>query len=588
MSEPLSLAQLNAVDVEEFVLLLAGIYEGADWVARTAAQKRPFKTIAGLKRGLVEVVRDAPAEQQRALLEQHPDLGVATENLAERAQSALEQKTAGLTDIGEQTRSRLAALNQDYRRRFDMPFILAAGGPRGLGLAPAQIEATLVRRLARNRNLEFAENLRQLHRIAELRLNQRLGFTPALGNEIWDWAQALAEHSEPEFAARGELTATYLTQAHQACMRQIEDWMRDVCGFDEVRVDAVGNVVGLYHGVHVDSPRLMAGSHYDTVRNGGRYDGRLGILVPMICVRELSASGRRLPIGIEVVAFSEEEGQRFAATFLGSRALLGQFDPAWLDRCDADGISMAEAMRLAGFDPADIAAIARDPSRYSGFVEIHIEQGPVLDALDLPLGVVTSINGAVRMMGDAVGMASHAGTTPMNQRQDAALAVAELALYVERRASAVPDTVGTVGVLEVAAGSVNVVPGLCRFSLDIRSTTDEARDACLQDVLAQVERISEQRGVSFTIEETMRAAAAPCNPAWQQRWADAVAALDLPVHRLPSGAGHDAMKMHEAMPQAMLFVRGGNDGISHNPLETITSDDAQHCVDAFINLLEST
>ncbi|MFK7966826.1 MAG: 2-oxo-4-hydroxy-4-carboxy-5-ureidoimidazoline decarboxylase [Burkholderiaceae bacterium] len=587
MSESLSLAQLNAVDVDEFVLLLAGIYEKADWVARAAAQHRPFMTLASLKRGLVEAVRDAPADQQRVLLEQHPDLGVATQSLAERAQSAREQKAAGLADIDDQMRSRLATLNQDYRSRFGMPFILAAGGPRGLGLSPAEIEATLVRRLTRNRNLEFAENLRQLHRIAELRLNQRLGFSPALGNDVWDWAQALAEYSEPEFAVRGQLTATYLTQAHQACMSQIEAWMRDACGFDEVRVDAVGNVVGVYHGADPESPRLMTGSHYDTVRNGGRYDGRLGILVPMICVRELSALGRRLALGVEVIAFSEEEGQRFAATFLGSRALLGQFDANWLERRDADGVKMVEAIRSAGFDPADIPAIARDPARYKGFVEIHIEQGPVLDALDLPLGVVTSINGAVRMAGTAIGMASHAGTTPMNQRQDAALAVAELALYVEARASSVPDTVGTVGVLEVTPGSVNVVPGHCRFSLDIRSTTDEVRDECVQDVLAQAERISEQRGVSFTIEETMRAAAAPCDPAWQQQWADAVAALGLPVHRLPSGAGHDAMKMHEAMPQAMLFVRGGNDGISHNPLEIVTSDDAEHCIGAFMNLLEN-
>jgi N-carbamoyl-L-amino-acid hydrolase len=218
-------------------------------------------------------------------------------------------------------------------------------------------------------------------------------------------------------------------------------------------------------------------------------------------------------------------------------------------------------------------------------VEVHIEQGPVLDALDLPLGVVPSINGSVRLMGEVVGQASHAGTTPMGQRRDAAAAVAELLLYLEQRAAQVPDLVGTVGMLEVPNGSINVVPGRCRFSLDIRATTNAVRDACLADVRAEAQRIGERRGVAFTLEETMRAAAAPSAPAWQQRWERAVEALGLPVFRMPSGAGHDAMKLHEALPQAMLFLRGGNAGISHNPLETITNDDAELCVQAFNHLL---
>jgi beta-ureidopropionase / N-carbamoyl-L-amino-acid hydrolase len=193
----------------------------------------------------------------------------------------------------------------------------------------------------------------------------------------------------------------------------------------------------------------------------------------------------------------------------------------------------------------------------------------------------------VRMLGEMVGTASHAGTTPMDRRRDAAAAVAELVLYVERRASQVPHLVGTVGMLDVPAGSINVVPGRCRFSLDIRATTDEVRDAMVRDVLAEVRAITERRGLHCTLEETLRAPAAPSAPEWQQRWERAVASLGLPVHRMPSGAGHDAMKMHEVMPQAMLFVRGGNSGISHNPLETITSDDAQLCVEAFQALLNN-
>jgi N-carbamoyl-L-amino-acid hydrolase len=265
----------------------------------------------------------------------------------------------------------------------------------------------------------------------------------------------------------------------------------------------------------------------------------------------------------------------------------GDFDPAWLDQRDADGIAMREAMRAAGL-PATLAAIhaeRRDPSRYLGFVEVHIEQGPVLNELDLPLGVVTSINGSVRFVGEIVGMASHAGTTPMDRRRDAAAAAAELILLAERRAASAPDLVATVGMLEVPNGSINVVPGRCRFSLDVRATTDGVRDACTQDILDGLRAICERRGLSFRIEETMRVSAAPSAPAWQARWEQAVEALGLPVQRLPSGAGHDAMKLHEILPQAMLFTRGENAGISHNPLESTSSHDMDLCVAAFQTLL---
>jgi N-carbamoyl-L-amino-acid hydrolase len=357
-------------------------------------------------------------------------------------------------------------------------------------------------------------------------------------------------------------------------------------GFDAVGLDAVGNVVGVFHGSDPDAKRLMTGSHYDTVRNGGRYDGRLGILVPIACVREWVRTGRRLPFGIEVVGFAEEEGQRYKAAFLGSGALVGRFDPAWLDQADAAGITMREAMRVAGLDPVGIPSLVRDPSRYLGFVEVHIEQGPVLAGEDLPLGVVTSINGSVRYVGEMVGMAAHAGTTPMGHRRDAAAAVAELVLYLEQRAASVPEVVGTVGMLEVPQGSINVVPGRCRFSLDIRATTDAARDACADDVLAELERIRARRDLRVTLERTMLAAAAPSDPAWQARWERSVASLGVPVFRMPSGAGHDAMTLHRVMPQAMLFMRGLNSGISHNPLEAITNDDAELVVRAFAAMLD--
>ena len=589
MTDPslLSLERLNAASVAQFSALLAGTYEHSPWIAERAAARRPFVSLAALKRALVEVVRESGLEAQLGLIRAHPELAgkaMIARNLT--AESTHEQGKAGLTDCTPAEFAHLQQLNADYNAKFGFPFILAVRGPRGQGLGKAEIIATFTRRLQNHPEFERAEALRNIHRIAEIRLNEKFGVEPALGQQVWDWCEQLAQHSELDDA----LTVTYLSPAHRACAAQIAHWMETECGFDQVEIDAVGNVVGLYQGQDPGAPRLLTGSHYDTVRNGGKYDGRLGIFVPMACVRELNAQGRRLPFGIEVVAFAEEEGQRYPATFLGSGALVGQFDPAWLDQVDGDGITMRDAMVQAGL-PATldaIAALTRDPAQYLGFVEVHIEQGPVLNGLDLPLGSVSSINGSRRYLGQITGQASHAGTTPMALRRDAATATAELLLFLEQRAAQVPDLVGTIGLLEVPNGSVNVVPGRCRFSLDIRATTDAVRDACAADTLTELQRICERRGLSHSIRQTLCAAAAPSAPTWQARWEQAVAALGLPLLRLPSGAGHDAMKLYEILPQAMLFVRGLNAGISHNPLESTSCDDAELAVLAFQQLLELT
>jgi len=578
----LTLEQFNAATAARALAYLDGVYEHSPWVIEAALAERPFKSLAQLKLALANTVRTSSRERQLGLVRAHPELAAKAGALT--AESTHEQSTSGLTNCMPDELATLQRLNADYNSKFGWPFILAVRGPRGVGLTRAEIIATFERRLQGHPDFELAECLRNVHRIAEIRLNDKFGVTPDLGNQVWDWAETLARYSDPGYAEAGQLTVTYLTDAHRACARQIVLWMNE-CGFDEVGIDAVGNVVGVYFGVDRSVERLLTGSHYDTVRNGGKYDGRLGIFVPMVCVRELHRRGERLPFGIEVVGFAEEEGQRYKATFLGSGSLIGQFDPAWLDQEDADEITLREAMEHARLPIADIATLKRDPARYLGFVETHIEQGPVLNELDIPLGVVTSINGSVRHVGEMIGMASHAGTTPMDRRRDAATAVAELALYVEQRASAEPDVVGTVGMLQVPNGSINVVPGRCRFSLDLRATTDAKRDALAIDVVAELKRITERRGLHCTLEETLRAAAAPSAPQWQARWERAVESLGLPVFRMPSGAGHDAMKLHEVMPQAMLFVRGGNSGISHNPLETISNDDAELCVQAFQQML---
>jgi N-carbamoyl-L-amino-acid hydrolase len=571
---------------------------------------------------MVQVLNDAGREPQLALVRAHPELaGKAMVSKSLTAESTNEQTKAGLTNCTPEEFAHIQQLNASYNAKFGFPFILAVRGPRGSGLNKQQIIQTFERRLHNHPDYELAECLRNIHRIVEIRLNDKLGYEPALGHEVWDWHEWLAQFSDagsvnPQapHAAREELTVTYLTDAHLKCARTIELGMK-ACGFDDVRIDAVGNVVGIYKAATLGAKTLMTGSHYDTVRNGGKYDGRLGIFVPMACVRELARAGQRLPFNLEVVAFAEEEGQRYKATFLGSGALVGDFKHEWLDQRDADGITMRQAMKQAGLKVEDIPKLARNAAEYLGFVEVHIEQGPVLNELDIPLGIVTSINGSVRLMGEVIGMASHAGTTPMDRRRDAATAVAELALFVERHTAhlnaaaagheavqadvrkgvqtgvaATPPAsacVGTVGMLTVPNGSVNVVPGRCQFSLDLRATTNAMRDQLLHDVIAELQAIGERRGVHHTLEETMRASAAPSDAKLQALWEHAVTSLGVPLFHLPSGAGHDAMKLHEIMPQAMLFVRGQNAGISHNPLESTTSDDMQLAIDAFMHLLHN-
>ena len=582
---PLSLEQLNAASPAEALALLDGLYEHSPWIAEQALAQRPFRSLAHLKHALAQVVRTAELDAQLALIRAHPELaGKAMVAKSLTTESTNEQSKAGLTQCTPEEFERIQQLNAAYNERFGFPFILTVRGPRGTGLSKQEIIDTFARRLDNHPEFELAEALRNIHRIAEIRLNDKFAAEPVLGNDVWDWHEALARHSDPGFAEKGQLTVTYLTDAHRACGRDIAQRMRE-CGFDRVEIDAVGNVVGRYYPAAPGARYLMTGSHYDTVRNGGKYDGRLGIFVPLACVRELHRAGKRLPFGIEVVAFAEEEGQRYKATFLGSGALIGHFNPAWLDQKDANGVTMREAMQHAGLRLDDIAKLQRDPAQYLGFIEVHIEQGPVLNELDLPLGVVTSINGGVRYLCEMIGTASHAGTTPMDRRRDAAVAVAELALYVEQRAAKDGDSVGTIGLLNVPGGSINVVPGRCLFSLDLRAPTDAQRDAMVTDVLDELAKIAQRRGLRYTIEESMRAAAAPSAPALQHHWERAVDALGVPVFRMPSGAGHDAMKLHEIMPQAMLFTRGQNSGISHNPLESTTNNDIQLTVDALTQVL---
>ncbi|GLC94093.1 Zn-dependent hydrolase [Cupriavidus sp. TA19] len=409
--------------------------------------------------------------------------------------------------------------------------------------------------------------------------------TASLGQAILDHADQLARFSDLE----GGLTCAYLTPAHRAAQEQLAQWM-EAAGM-QVRIDAIGNVIGRYaaDAAVTDARVLMTGSHFDTVRNGGRYDGRLGILLPIAVVGALNRAGIRLPYHFEVVGFAEEEGLRFKTSFLASSVLAGRFDPALLARTDADGVTLAEALAASGLPGTGgldaLRAAALDPATLLGFVEVHIEQGPVLLHHDLPLGVVTQIAGSSRFQVRVEGQASHAGTTPMGMRKDAAAGAAEMILLVEERCAAAPTLVGTVGQLQVPNGSSNVIPAACTFSMDIRAGADDIREAAIADIVAGIERIAARRGLSAQVERVPPVNNAPCARWLMDQFGAVLKKRGLEAFELPSGAGHDAMMMHRITDVAMLFVRCGNGGISHNPLETITADDAQLAAEVFVDFL---
>jgi hydantoinase/carbamoylase family amidase len=388
------------------------------------------------------------------------------------------------------------------------------------------------------------------------------------GPRILELADRLAVHSE----LPGALACTYLTPAHRATAQELAQWMRGA-GM-AVEIDGVANVVGRYAGSAPSPKTLLVGSHYDTVVDAGKYDGRLGILTGLVVIEQLNRAGRRLPFAIELIAFSEEEGLRYSASYIGSAAVAGSFDGALLTRRDEGGVSLAEAIAKSGFDPRAIPSLARRREDLAGYLEVHIEQGPVLFEEGLPLGVVTAIAGGCRFVVTVTGQAGHAGTVPMGLRHDAAAAAAELVLAVERRCSGVPTLVGTVGKLQVPGGATNVIPGRCELSLDIRAADDATRDAAVADVRAEIAAIAQRRGVTIDVRETQSTRAVACSPRMQALFAQAIGRLGIKPRFLPSGAGHDAVNFGPITETGMLFVRCGNGGVSHSPRETITAEDA--------------
>lgn len=385
----------------------------------------------------------------------------------------------------------------------------------------------------------------------------------AIGQEVVERCRQLATHTEEP----GWITRTFLSEPMHRVHADLRVWMEQA-GMN-VHVDAAGNLRGHYDAATADAPRLIVGSHLDTVPHAGAFDGILGVVLGVALVKALG--GRRLGFGIEVVGFSEEEGVRFGSPFIGSRALVGTIDDALLARRDADGSSVADAIRTFGLDPA-AAGEARVTGTTLGYLEFHIEQGPVLERLNLPLGVVTSIAGQSRLDVRFEGKANHAGTTPMHLRRDALAGASEWIGAVERDAAATPSLVATVGKIEAQPGAGNVIAGSVRMTLDVRHTNDEVRAGAVKHLLDSAQQIAARRGLAASSELRLDQAAVAMDARMVEMLSCAMKAGGFVEHRMHSGAGHDAMVMAGRMPAAMLFLRSPG-GISHHPDEAVLEAD---------------
>ncbi len=384
---------------------------------------------------------------------------------------------------------------------------------------------------------------------------------------IMQRCDALARHSE----LAGGLTRVFLSPQARAASEQVLGWMREA-GM-QARLDAIGNATARYEGERPGLPCLMLGSHLDTVRDAGKYDGMLGVISAIECVHALHAGRKRLPFAIEVIGFGDEEGVRFGTTLLGSRAVAGIFDTNSLKAVDQKGQSMSDALREFGLPPERIADVARKKGDVLAYAELHIEQGPVLESEGLPVGVVTAINGFSRLRATLRGAAGHAGTVPMGLRRDALAAAAECVLAVERVARGHAELVGTVGRIEAKPGAINVIPGEVMFTVDVRAPQDPLRKHAVAGIRSQIEQISRSRKIQCEIETLQEFGVTSCAPWLMEQMDRAVASQGFRVRRLPSGAGHDGMALGAITDICMLFVRCKG-GISHSPLESITKEDA--------------
>ncbi len=408
----------------------------------------------------------------------------------------------------------------------------------------------------------------------------------ASAHSVMEQCDILSSYSEEPNCLTRPFASKAMCQANET----VAAWMQ-VAGMT-IQHDAIGNLIGRYEAHSAGAKTLLLGSHLDTVRDAGKYDGPLGVMIALTCVERLHQRMVRLPFAIEVIGFADEEGLRYHSAYLGSKAVTGTFDLQELRLTDADGIPMAEAIRAFGGnpDPQALQTPRWQRSDLLGYCEVHIEQGPVLEAHDLPVGVVSAIGGQSRINVHFTGQAGHAGTVPMSLRHDALCAAAEFVLAVEALARSLSGLVATVGQVSVQPGASNVIPGQVTLSLDVRHHDDTMREQACRQLAERAHDISLARGILFTWQLLQERGSVPCVPHLTQLLTQAIEEMDYPLLSLPSGAGHDAVVLSELTDIAMLFVRCRG-GISHHPAESVTVSDvavAIQVLERFLQLLSET
>ena len=385
---------------------------------------------------------------------------------------------------------------------------------------------------------------------------------------ITEMIEALALISED----KDFLTRRYLTSQHKKVNELVADWM-SVAGMKAWQ-DPIGNIVGRSEGHENGLPALMLGSHLDTVVNAGKYDGMLGVVTAIHCIASLLRQGKRLPFAVEVIGFADEEGTRFKSTYLGSKAVAGTFDLDTLDRLDSDEISMKEALDKFGLKKENIPNAARKKSEISAYLELHIEQGPVLEDNNLAAGIVTEIAGATRLTIEIIGKAGHAGTVPLHLRQDALVTASECIVKLEKIAKASANTVVTVGEISIKPGASNVIPGHAKFTVDLRSSENSVREKVENELQQALQEICTNRKAKLITTKTHSAESTKCSNEVIKQLENAFVQSGYPTYFLPSGAGHDTAAMSDLTETGMIFLRC-REGISHNPAESVKSEDIE-------------
>ena len=619
---PVELSAVNAMSAETFVRYFQDIAEHSPWVAEAAAELRPFVDIASMVAGFEAAVRSVSRDRQLALIRAHPDLAGKAARAGDVAdESRREQAGAGLDTLDDEEFARFERLNEAYKARFGFPFILAVKGA-----TKHQILAAFEERIRNEPEAELATALTQIARILRFRIEERVvvervgehaeteaGKGPAQGVEtsvnnsgensgdstgdnlggkplngrFGERAQAMIDALARHSCEEGRLTRVYLSREHRAAADHVASWMRQA-GL-HVSEDNLGTVRGYLSPNATPSGRvLLIGSHIDTVRDAGRYDGNLGVVAGILAARALIERGTPRPFGIEVLAFGDEEGVRFPTTLLASSAVAGQLDWRALQAADPDGVTVREALVRFGCDPDKAGSAAYDPKEVAGYLEVHIEQGPVLEKENLPVGIVTAIAGASRFRITIRGEAGHAGTVPMALRHDALAAASELILAVEEiaRAGTRDNLVATVGEIYAHPGAVNVIPAEVRMPLDVRASSDAARQSAIDAIRARARAIGARRGCVIGMERFHDAATAPCAPRLQAAMEQAITGMGLKPFRLMSGAGHDGQAMVKLTDIGMIFVRC-RAGISHNPLEHASVEDIGTAVEVLVRTIET-